>query len=210
MAPPSYSMTMATQSMTERRAQAAKEALLDAALEAFGDRGIGFTMQDIADRAGVTHRTVYRYFSSREDLFAALAARSEVGLTRALDVPDTMDGLREALTVLFSHFERNAAITHALALNTLITGDTTAGSAERNDRLARWIRASYPHVADSDVVAIAAVLRSTIGGVGWHVLTTVNRLSGAEAIIAGQHLIDAVLPLLERLEEEGKSSWTQS
>ena len=201
---------MATQSMKERRAQATKDALLDAALEAFGDRGIGFTMQDIADRAGVTHRTVYRYFSSREDLFEALAARSDADLARALDVPDTIDGLREALTVLFGHFESHAAITHLLALNTLITGETTAGSARRNERVPRWIRATYPHVADSDVVAIAAVLRSTIGGVGWHVLTTVNRLSGAEAVIAGQHLIDAVMPLLERLEEMGKSSWTQS
>lgn len=197
---------MVTQSMTRRRAQAAKEALLDAALEAFAERGIGFTMQDIADRSGVTHRTVYRYFSSRDDLFVALAERSEADLERTLQVPDTIDGLREAVAVLFSHFESHAAITHALALNTLITGDTTSGSAHRNDLLARWIRSSYPHIADSDVIAMAAVLRSTIGGVGWHVLTTVSRLSGAQAIVAGQHLIDAAMPLLERLEEEGKSS----
>ena len=206
----SYYMTMATQSMTDVRAQATKDALLDAALAAFADRGIGFTMQDIADRAGVTHRTVYRYFSSRDELFEALAVRSDLDEARTLTLPGTVAALREFVPGLFGYFEEHADRTHALALNTLTTGNSTAESARRMDRLAPWIRGTHPHIAESDVAAIAALLRSTIGGVGWHVLTTVNRLSPAEAIVAGQRLIEAVLPLLERLEEEGKSSWTQN
>lgn len=46
--------------------------LLDTALEVLAEHGEGFTVADIAGRAGVSHGTFYNYFSDREQLLEAL------------------------------------------------------------------------------------------------------------------------------------------
>jgi AcrR family transcriptional regulator len=46
--------------------------LLDTALEVLAEQGEGFTVTDIAVRAGVSHGTFYNYFSDREQLVDAL------------------------------------------------------------------------------------------------------------------------------------------
>lgn len=44
-------------------------ALVDAAYDLFRERGFaGTTMEDIADRAGLSRRTAFRYFTSKDDL----------------------------------------------------------------------------------------------------------------------------------------------
>jgi len=53
-----------------------KQTLLDAALEltaATGPRG--FTLREVARRAGVSHNAPYRHFRDRDDLLAAVAAQ---------------------------------------------------------------------------------------------------------------------------------------
>ena len=49
-----------------------RQALLDAALEVLAEQGDGFSVVDVAARAGVSHGTFYNYFSDREELVAAL------------------------------------------------------------------------------------------------------------------------------------------
>lgn len=46
--------------------------LLDTAREVLAERGEGFTVADIAARAGVSHGTFYNYFADREQLIDAL------------------------------------------------------------------------------------------------------------------------------------------
>ncbi|ONI76994.1 TetR family transcriptional regulator [Actinosynnema sp. ALI-1.44] len=66
--------------MTEPRKRdsaASKEALLDAARDLFAERGYDrTTVRDIARRAGVNQALLFRYFGSKEALFAAVVARS--------------------------------------------------------------------------------------------------------------------------------------
>ena len=48
--------------------------LLEAALEVLAERGEGFSIGDVAVRAGVSHGTFYNYFADRDALHAALGA----------------------------------------------------------------------------------------------------------------------------------------
>lgn len=68
---------MTEQQQTRRRDSAAsREALLDAAVELFAERGYDrTTVRDIAGRAGVNQALLFRYFGSKEALFAAVVAR---------------------------------------------------------------------------------------------------------------------------------------
>ena len=49
-----------------------RQALLDAALEVLAEQGDGFSVVDVAARAGVSHGTFYNYFADREALVGAL------------------------------------------------------------------------------------------------------------------------------------------
>lgn len=58
-----------------RHARATREAIIESTLDLFVERGgTNFSMQEVADRVEVTHRTLYRYFPSRQDLLAEAAA----------------------------------------------------------------------------------------------------------------------------------------
>jgi AcrR family transcriptional regulator len=50
-----------------------RQLLLDTALVLVGERGEGFSVAELANRAGVSHGTFYNYFADREQLVAALA-----------------------------------------------------------------------------------------------------------------------------------------
>lgn len=58
----------------QAQSEKTRRAILDALAEVIVEKGgFGFSVQQVADRAGVTHRTVYNHFPSREALNDALA-----------------------------------------------------------------------------------------------------------------------------------------
>jgi AcrR family transcriptional regulator len=67
----------ATGSKPRRRPEARPQEILDAALAVFAEKGFSATrMRDIAQRAGITVVTVYRYFKSKEEIFKSLVEES--------------------------------------------------------------------------------------------------------------------------------------
>lgn len=87
------------------RADAARnrESLLAAAEEVFAERGAEASIADIAQRAGVAKGTVFRHFSSKEDLMASLVCEHMVTLTDAAarlgEAHDPGAALLEFLTI---------------------------------------------------------------------------------------------------------------
>jgi AcrR family transcriptional regulator len=65
-----------------------RELLVDAAAEAFAERGLDIPLEEIAVRAGVGIATLYRRFPTREDLLAAVAERKLVAYEEALEKAD--------------------------------------------------------------------------------------------------------------------------
>lgn len=62
-----------------------RQALLDAAIRLIAEVGpAGFTLREVARRAGVSHNAPYRHFRDRDDLMAAVAAQGFHALTQAM------------------------------------------------------------------------------------------------------------------------------
>jgi len=65
---------------TLKRTERSRNLILDAAGEAFRELGFANTsMEEIATRAGLTRKTVYNLFSSKEEIATRLIARVEAG-----------------------------------------------------------------------------------------------------------------------------------
>jgi AcrR family transcriptional regulator len=62
-----------------------RETLLQAAIQLIAEVGpAGFTLREVARRAGVSHNAPYRHFPDREDLLAAMAAQGFRELNKAM------------------------------------------------------------------------------------------------------------------------------
>jgi len=83
-------------------------AILDAAAHVFSEQGSSASMADVAEGAGVSRATLYRYFPHREELLAALAAHAladaaariaDAGLERAT-VEDAIERIVRAIAAV--------------------------------------------------------------------------------------------------------------
>ena len=84
----------------ERSASAQR--VLDAALELFAEHGFeGTSLQQIADRLGVTKAAVYYHFRSKDDLLSALVEPAFDELNQLLDEADALprDNARQKLAL---------------------------------------------------------------------------------------------------------------
>ena len=87
-------------------ARATAERILDAALEVFWEQPTAsFSLEEVAQRAGVTKQTVLRRFGSRSQLFAAAAQRevARVEAERGDVEPGDASG---AIRAIAAHYER--------------------------------------------------------------------------------------------------------
>jgi AcrR family transcriptional regulator len=96
-----------------------REALLEAADQAFAEEGINVPVDEIARRAGVGAGTLYRHFPTKEKLFEAVLVShldSIVERSRALvDSTDPAGALLEFMTCLAGEAARKRTLIDALA-----------------------------------------------------------------------------------------------
>jgi AcrR family transcriptional regulator len=99
-----YRMTARAQA-----AQATADRVLDVALELFTDRPYeDVALEEVAERAQVTKRTVLRRFGSKEALFVAAMGRAEQEEVRRRDAAPVGD-VAAAVANVVDHFERFGA-----------------------------------------------------------------------------------------------------
>jgi AcrR family transcriptional regulator len=95
--------------------------ILDATFDAVSDFGVSrTTVEDVAQRAGLSRQTVYRYFSSKEALVLALVLREEEafieGTRRAFSSePDLQSAFAGAITFTLSYARRHPLLDRLLA-----------------------------------------------------------------------------------------------
>lgn len=98
-----------------RKATATRAALLQAAHDAFVERGYrGVAIGEISERAGVGLGTFYQYFRDRADVITALVAEAVEGLAAAVtasfgDLADGRAGLHQAFRGYVEHYAATAS-----------------------------------------------------------------------------------------------------
>jgi AcrR family transcriptional regulator len=137
--------------LTQRRVEETRTEIFQAAIDLFIAQGFdGTSMEDVASAAGVSRRTLYRYFGTKDDIVfepprewlgvmnEALASREEGETTRAV--------FRRALLAVAGHVERDAANV-LRAYSVLASSPKLASRHGRSD--AEWVE-RYMHLLAPD------------------------------------------------------------
>ena len=157
-------------SLRQRQAAELRASLRAAFVELVLERGgSGFSLHDVADRAGVSDRTLYRHYPSREALVEAVTTEEAAELERerrddGANAGSALFTDSEWIADAFELFERHADLIRALRM-LRASGEESPASAERT-RLAReQIRAAGidPQAVDQ----LTALLRLITGGDAW-------------------------------------------
>jgi len=159
-------------SATTRYTEATRHAIVQAAAELLLERkGDSCSVQEVAKRAGLTHRTIYRHFPTRMELLGATARQlaPESAAERFEDV-STIEGWIEAVTRHFLEAETHFELVRSVVVASLATGEP-GGSGNPSHRDAhRWevFRREFPHLGEVDARSTFATLR--------HLLSTTSYL----------------------------------
>jgi AcrR family transcriptional regulator len=133
----STTSTSARRQPVQARSKARVDAVLDAAAELIGERGIGpTTMTDIAERAQMPVTAIYRYFPNKPAVVRELTLRVLAHDTEALVRPltETVDSPRDQIrTVVAEYCRRHLDEPHRMALRAAIFTDAELNAADLAD-----------------------------------------------------------------------------
>ena len=162
--------------------------------------GIGFSVQAVADRAGVTHRTIYNHFPTRETLCDAFADYVDELLGAATGQPEptwSLASLPDLVQALYQALALRDR--HARAYVMLMIGNRRPMSAWRRrsqmaEKLMAREQSAHVPLTPRQMTAVVRMFASTMG---WHVLTEQCGLSTDEAAAASswatRTLLDAAV-----------------
>lgn len=173
--------------LRSRQRELALQSILDACAALVTERRhLDFTMKEVAERAGVSLRTVYNHFAAREDLLDALGTRFDEEMAE-LGGPDTTDlqsvgDLRVIIPSVLSLFEQLGGISEAFAQMPLADAGRHPGRAARTEALVTRLEGFMAGVPEADAHMIAVGLRHMISHRSWFWLTREYGLDTDQAI----------------------------
>jgi AcrR family transcriptional regulator len=194
---------------TTRHTDATRKAIVEAAVDLFIERqSHGFSVQEVADRAGLTHRTVYRYFPSRQELLGATAERLAPALVdqRFAEV-STVEEWIDAVGPHFAHTEANFELVRRVVAALFTSEDQRLFGQDLRERDShRWqvFRSQFPHLPDGDARRTFATIRHLISSTSYLLYRLRFGLSSAEATEAIQDAASQIVAQAARRDRAAR------
>jgi AcrR family transcriptional regulator len=189
---------MASSSLREQNALAARERILSAVAELIEQADPGeLTMPAVAEASGVSLRTVYRYYATREELLEA-AGRWIGDELYKHPYPSDLDEVADLYQEGCHDFDERPGLARALALSQL--GQRARGyrRRERVEAIRRALRDELPGLTEEELRQAEAVLAYLHNILAYTSLREEHGLSGEEI---GQAVGWAIRTLTEDLRK---------
>ena len=183
-------------SVTKRTNQTdrTRQAILDAATEmVFGTTSAEeVTMQNVADAAGVSHRTLYRYFESRPALFNAVGAAydEQLGEGAGVDVLESFDAWIGNVDGIVAF---GAAHRETLRRTLNLTVVSGQWRTDRDEKYWLMFREEFPNLDDDVAREDFAVLRHVLGALNAFLIGERFELDSQQVSNGTQRGVDALV-----------------
>lgn len=157
-----------------------------------------FSVPQVAERAGVSTRTVYRHFPTREDLLDAVEGQLAQTAPEPTPPRSTEDLVRY-VGELFVFFDEHQELIEAQTITQLGGEIMHRSRARRYENARRVMKDYFPDVADArERRKRFALVRGMMSSRYYRILTRENGLSRDEAIEIVAWAIEAILAAAER------------
>lgn len=188
--------------LRERRAAETRELVLRALAEFVTERGTTeFSVQEVADRAEVSLRTVYRYFPNRQALLDGitelvdermedLREDADIGWTDMAE--RSIEELAASVPPVFQRFDELEPLSSAMAMLSG-GGSRSAGHDERTDEFRKAVATELAALPDDQREATFAIVRHLVSSQTWFALRTEFGLDGRTAGEAVARAVRAIL-----------------
>ncbi len=147
---------MTNKTMQSRKQQVVRDAIYDAAIELFAVKGFdGTTVDDVAEAAGISQRSFFRYFASKDDLLAESVVKVGTVLAEAVAACPanftTLQVMREAVLSALNYSASHQQIRQVVEI-------ATRSPSARQAYMSRMI-----HVEDKLADALAVRMKGASG-----------------------------------------------
>lgn len=168
-----------------RRARTEQTAglIVDAAAQEIASNGmVELSMQKIAERAGISVRTLYRHFATREELLLAIGEQLESELTgqHPAEIRTTREFI-DAMPELFQFFEDNAEAVEALHATQVGRQIRGVSRARRTEAVREQAMGLLEGLPEDEARLAFAMVRSMFGSATWLALRRELALEPEEA-----------------------------
>lgn len=175
--------------------------ILEALAEQLSDTGRNdFSMNEVAERAGVSVRTVYRHFPNRTDLIDGI--NEWIRASPQPIEPTSPEDLLPHYANLIDWFEDNASFVEASHLTTLGREVRKRGREARGARAKEWVDKWLDDFSESERREVLGIFASMFGSQTWRTMRQEVGLSVDETKNAVTRVIQLVMDDLQRRRAE--------
>lgn len=182
-----------TATLSEKRNDLTRNLIMESAYALLRTASVSaLTVRAVAQQAGMSERTVFRYFPSREALLDAVAAQ----LLEEMAVPAppaSLQALLEAPAALYGAFDARAELTRALLHSDLVERARALQASSRWKAVAGLLEAEAPDSAiDARRMAVANICYH-LSASSWHYYRFQFGFSLEEAIVCSRTAVGQAL-----------------
>jgi AcrR family transcriptional regulator len=168
--------------------------IIDALIDLLGDKPSDeIAIRDIARRAGVAERTVYRHFPDRRGLHEAVTERFREEDGPTMGDADDLDDLADLIGDVYATFEASPRETAAAVL---LNADPRRLAEETAERSTQWVERtarSLPELDERQCLGVAAITRTLGSSQMWLRLREEFGMEGDESAALVEWAIRALL-----------------
>jgi AcrR family transcriptional regulator len=166
-----------------------------------------FTMQRVAERAGIALRTVYRHFDSREQLLEGLSDLLDREVAAAgMHMPTNVEELKAAPEPMYRYFDVIKDPLAASVVAAMATGYRTRSQLQRWAYFEAMLAEAHPTLGAGELREATAIFLALASSRTWYTLT---REIGLDAEEGGRAVGWGVRTLLADLARRGATAPTR-
>jgi len=186
-------------SLRQRHVEQTREVILGALTEQLAKEGFSdFDIPSLARRAGVSVRTIYRHFGSRDALLEALALWVDEQVGGFPPRPMTVDEVVALPMSLFPAFDEHETIIRAQTATDQGRAVRARGRRQHLDMYQEALREVTAPLPPSEAASAVAVITYLLSSQAWRTLREEHGMDGEES---GRVVSWAVRTLLEDLAQ---------
>jgi AcrR family transcriptional regulator len=169
--------------------------ILDAAIDLLRDEELEeIKLADVAARAGVTERTLYRHFATRDELLTAAWPRLQARVG-SRGFAHTAREVADMPLWLFARFDAEEGAVRASAFSRAGRQLRRAVNAQRQAAFRDAVRSARPDLKEPELTRLCATVQLLNSAFAWAVMKDFWGLDGPEAGRAASDAIAALLGL---------------